>query len=93
MGSRYSIRLDHVYVSLPWSDRDGKYIELHGTLSRRLTFRSIGTPYNIARIIEFLPPHTSPKKGSRIAPSSDVMVRLALYYRPSDVCISCNLKP
>nr|AAN75616.2 ZNF1 [Cryptococcus neoformans var. neoformans] len=43
------------------------------------------TPYNIARIIEFLPPHTSPKKGSRIAPSSDVMVRLALYYRPSDI--------
>lgn len=57
---------DHVYVSLPWSDRDG-------------------TPYNIARIIEFLPPHTSPKKGSRVAPSSDVMVRLSLYYRPSDI--------
>nr|AAN75157.2 ZNF1 [Cryptococcus neoformans var. grubii] len=43
------------------------------------------TPYNIARIIEFLPPHTSPKKGSRVAPSSDIMVRLALYYRPSDI--------
>ncbi|KIR72301.1 hypothetical protein I310_03703 [Cryptococcus deuterogattii CA1014] len=43
------------------------------------------TPYNIARIIEFLPPHTSPKKGSRVAPSSDVMVRLSLYYRPSDI--------
>nr|AEG78625.1 ZNF1 [Cryptococcus gattii] len=43
------------------------------------------TPYNIARIIEFLPPHTSPKKGSRMAPSSDVMVRLSLYYRPSDI--------
>ncbi|WVQ84001.1 hypothetical protein IAT38_006146 [Cryptococcus sp. DSM 104549] len=57
---------DHVYVSLPWSDRDG-------------------TPYNIARIIEFLPPHTTPKKGSRVAPSSDIMVRLSLYYRPSDI--------
>ncbi|OCF37587.1 hypothetical protein I316_00713 [Kwoniella heveanensis BCC8398] len=57
---------DHVYVSLPWSDRDG-------------------TPYNIARIIEFLPPHTTPKKGSRVAPSSEVMVRLSLYYRPADV--------
>ncbi|KIR60339.1 hypothetical protein I314_03630 [Cryptococcus bacillisporus CA1873] len=44
-----------------------------------------GTPYNIARIIEFLPPHTSPKKGSRVAPSPDVMVRLSLYYRPSDI--------
>nr|AAV28764.1 ZNF1p [Cryptococcus gattii] len=43
------------------------------------------TPYNIARIIEFLPPHTSPKKGSRVAPSPDVMVRLSLYYRPSDI--------
>ncbi|WVF70081.1 hypothetical protein IAT40_004868 [Kwoniella sp. CBS 6097] len=57
---------DHVYVSLPWSDRDG-------------------TPYNIARIIEFLPPHTTPKKGSRVTPSSEVMVRLSLYYRPADV--------
>nr|AAS92517.1 hypothetical protein [Cryptococcus gattii] len=39
-----------------------------------------GTPYNIARIIEFLPPHTSPKKGSRVAPSSDVMVRLSFLH-------------
>nr|XP_031861887.1 uncharacterized protein CI109_002716 [Kwoniella shandongensis]KAA5528959.1 hypothetical protein CI109_002716 [Kwoniella shandongensis] len=44
-----------------------------------------GTPYNVARIIEFLPPHTTPKKGSRVTPSSETMVRLSLYYRPSDI--------
>nr|XP_019008759.1 uncharacterized protein I206_06441 [Kwoniella pini CBS 10737]OCF47540.1 hypothetical protein I206_06441 [Kwoniella pini CBS 10737] len=60
---------DHVYVSLPWFERDG-------------------TPYNIARIIEFLPPHTSPKKGSRVQNSgSEIMVRLSLYYRPPDVSL------
>ncbi|WWC59192.1 uncharacterized protein I303_101741 [Kwoniella dejecticola CBS 10117] len=60
---------DHVYVSLPWSERDG-------------------TPYNIARIIEFLPPHTSPKKGSRFQNlGSELMVRLSLYYRPPDVSL------
>ncbi|OWZ60874.1 hypothetical protein AYX15_06876 [Cryptococcus neoformans] len=55
------------------------------TLANGEHVRVNGTPYNIARIIEFLPPHTSPKKGSRVAPSSDVMVRLSLYYRPSDI--------
>ncbi|WWD07955.1 hypothetical protein V865_006064 [Kwoniella europaea PYCC6329] len=60
---------DHVYVSLPWSERDG-------------------TPYNIARIIEFLPPNTSPKKGSRaVGSGSELMVRLSLYYRPPDVSL------
>ncbi|WRT65032.1 uncharacterized protein IL334_001974 [Kwoniella shivajii] len=60
---------DHVYVSLPWSERDG-------------------TPYNIARIIEFLPPHTTPKKGSRVVSSgSEIMVRLSLYYRPPDISL------
>ncbi|WWC87223.1 uncharacterized protein L201_002111 [Kwoniella dendrophila CBS 6074] len=60
---------DHVYVSLPWSERDG-------------------TPYNIARIIEFLPPNTSPKKGSRaVSSGSEIMVRLSLYYRPPDVSL------
>ncbi|TYJ52428.1 hypothetical protein B9479_006969 [Cryptococcus floricola] len=56
---------DHVYVSLPWSDRDG-------------------TPYNIARIIEFLPSSHS-KKGTRATGSSDGLVRLSLYYRPADI--------
>ncbi|ODN75351.1 hypothetical protein L202_06527 [Cryptococcus amylolentus CBS 6039] len=56
---------DHVYVSLPWSDRDG-------------------TPYNIARIIEFLPSSHS-KKGTRATGSSDSLVRLSLYYRPADI--------
>ncbi|OCF76650.1 hypothetical protein I204_02349 [Kwoniella mangroviensis CBS 8886] len=47
-----------------------------------------GTPYNIARIIEFLPPNTSPKKGSRaVGSGSELMVRLSLYYRPPDVSL------
>ncbi|WVQ76766.1 hypothetical protein IAR50_006440 [Cryptococcus sp. DSM 104548] len=56
---------DHVYVSLPWSDRDG-------------------TPYNIARIIEFLPP-SHMKKGARVMDASASLVRLSLYYRPADI--------
>ena len=43
-----------------------------------------GTPYIVARIIEFLQPLTTPKKSSRLGPS-ELSVRLSLYYRPSDV--------
>lgn len=43
-----------------------------------------GTPYIVARIIEFLPPHSTPKKGSK-GPTAELSVRLSLYYRPSDV--------
>ncbi|KAK4688923.1 hypothetical protein P7C73_g1187, partial [Tremellales sp. Uapishka_1] len=57
---------DHVYVSPPWSDRDG-------------------TPYIVARIIEFLPPLATPRKGSRRPPSTELQVRLSLFYRPSDI--------
>ena len=53
-----------------------------------------GTPYSVARIMEFLPPEDKSNKGS--APSSSAAakgkgketysrVRLAWYYRPSDV--------
>lgn len=46
----------------------------------------IGTPYVIARIIEFLPANTTPRKpGGRPAPVSEMQVRLSIYYRPSDV--------
>ncbi|RSH90248.1 putative PHD type zinc finger protein with BAH domain-containing protein [Saitozyma podzolica] len=59
---------DHVYVSPPWSDRDG-------------------TPYWVARIIEFLPPHSTPKKGSRQSSNTagELQARVSLYYRPSDI--------
>ncbi|KAL7424387.1 putative PHD type zinc finger protein with BAH domain-containing protein [Cryptotrichosporon argae] len=60
---------DHVYMSPPWSDRDG-------------------TPYTIARIIEFLPGSSTPKKGVR--QSADLRVRLSLYYRPSDISGRAN---
>jgi hypothetical protein len=39
----------------------------------------------IARIIEFLPANTAPKKGTRPSQANDMQVRLSLYYRPSDV--------
>lgn len=45
-----------------------------------------GTPYSIARIMEFLPPAGTPtfdKAGKRNEPIT--RVRLAWYYRPSDV--------
>ncbi|ORX34360.1 hypothetical protein BD324DRAFT_635569 [Kockovaella imperatae] len=55
---------DHVYVSPPWSERDG-------------------TPYNVARIIEFIPPDSTPRKGR--GPSQEISVRLSLYYRQTDI--------
>jgi hypothetical protein len=44
-----------------------------------------GTPYIIARIMEILPPNSVNKKASRQINSSEVLVRVSLYYRPSDV--------
>ncbi|KDQ26518.1 hypothetical protein PLEOSDRAFT_1105423 [Pleurotus ostreatus PC15] len=45
-----------------------------------------GTPYSIARIMEFLPPEGTPKgAGSNSQPYLYTRVRLAWYYRPSDV--------
>ena len=61
--------LDHVYCSPSWSIRDG-------------------TPYSVARIMEFLPPEGAPSshKGKGKEPASVyTRVRLAWYYRPSDV--------
>jgi hypothetical protein len=68
--------LDHVYCSPTWSVRDG-------------------TPYSVARIMEFLPPlrtedmqNISSHGHKGETPSSNgcyTRVRLAWYYRPSDV--------
>ncbi|KLO07425.1 hypothetical protein SCHPADRAFT_945298 [Schizopora paradoxa] len=64
---------DHVYCSPPWSIRDG-------------------TPYSVARIMEFLPPEDKrPRgtvkidKGKGKSKEAFTRVRLAWYYRPSDV--------
>ncbi|CAK9782337.1 hypothetical protein CC85DRAFT_282380 [Cutaneotrichosporon oleaginosum] len=59
---------DHVYVSMPWSDRDG-------------------SPYIIARILEFVSAGNAHKKGtnSRHVAKNELHVRLSLYYRPSDI--------
>ncbi|KAL1409778.1 putative PHD type zinc finger protein with BAH domain-containing protein [Vanrija albida] len=57
---------DHVYISLPWSDRDG-------------------TPYNIARILEFVPPANKDHRKAARGHANELHVRLAIYYRPSDV--------
>jgi hypothetical protein len=60
---------DHVYCSPSWSIRDG-------------------TPYSVARIMEFLPAEGTPSshKGKGKEPASVyTRVRLAWYYRPSDV--------
>ncbi|KAG8900284.1 putative PHD type zinc finger protein with BAH domain-containing protein [Tulasnella sp. 403] len=64
---------DHVYVSPPWELRDG-------------------IPYSIARIMEFLPAestevavHTGDSKGKGKEKEPITRVRLAWYYRPSDL--------
>ncbi|TFK48404.1 hypothetical protein OE88DRAFT_1634553 [Heliocybe sulcata] len=43
-----------------------------------------GTPYSVARIMEFLPPEGTPK-GKGKGKENHARVRLAWYYRPSDV--------
>ncbi|KZT25327.1 hypothetical protein NEOLEDRAFT_1169507 [Neolentinus lepideus HHB14362 ss-1] len=43
-----------------------------------------GTPYSVARIMEFLPPDGTPK-GKGKGKENHARVRLAWYYRPSDV--------
>lgn len=75
------ITLDHVYVSPPWELRDG-------------------LPYSIARIMEFLPPENASGpfapsvngsadatsfKGKGKEKEPITRVRLAWYYRPSDL--------
>jgi hypothetical protein len=52
-----------------------------------------GTPYIIARILEFVSAGNAHKKGtnSRHVAKNELHVRLSLYYRPSDV--SCLLRP
>ena len=62
---------DHVYCSPPWSVRDG-------------------TPYSVARIMEFLPPEDKSPRGTVKSDKGKgkeafTRVRLAWYYRPSDV--------
>ncbi|GMK59807.1 hypothetical protein CspeluHIS016_0900240 [Cutaneotrichosporon spelunceum] len=59
---------DHVYVSMPWSDRDG-------------------TPYIIARILEFVSAGNAHKRGtnSRHVAKNELHVRLSIYYRPGDI--------
>ncbi|EIW68698.1 hypothetical protein TREMEDRAFT_31780 [Tremella mesenterica DSM 1558] len=42
-----------------------------------------GNAYTIARIIEFLPANTTPKKGTKH--TGELQVRVALYYRPTDI--------
>lgn len=76
---------DHVYVSPPWSDRDGEF----GVYSYWIRVHAdgcAGTPYTVCRIIEFLPPITTPRKGAASQRSAnELQVKLSLYYRPSDV--------
>lgn len=64
-------KTDHVYCSPNWSIRDG-------------------TPYSIARVMEFLPPENSKNnatssKAKGKSKEAYTRVRLAWYYRPSDV--------
>jgi hypothetical protein len=49
----------------------------------------VGSPYSIARIIEFLPP-TAAKYNHNVnkGPSKERHVRIALFYRPSEVSIT-----
>jgi len=62
--------LDHVYSAPPWEKREP-------------------VPYSIGRILEFLPPETpqeaKTKGKSRNGLDKNLRVRLAWYYRPTDV--------
>lgn len=48
---------------------------------------TVGTPYIIARVLEFVSAAQAHKKGtnSRHVAKNELHARLSLYYRPSDV--------
>lgn len=82
----------YLHLGLIVMVRDNKQSHTLG-LDDKLTIA--GTPYMIARIIEFLPPNATPRKGRQVQ-STEVQVRISLYYRPSDVsglCVWKYLKP